>query len=122
MMARLRLLLLIGLAALLAACASSPSPTLGELPRTPQASTQQLLKDAETSEPKQAALLRLSAAEQSFQRGELTLAREIIEQVQLDQLLPAQQIFASTLKAELALAAENPKKALDALQLSLIHI
>lgn len=116
MMARLRLLLLIGLAALLAACASSPSPTLGELPRTPQASTQQLLKDAETSEPKQAALLRLSAAEQSFQRGELELAREIIEQVQLDQLLPAQQIFASTLKAELALAAENPKKALDALQ------
>lgn len=116
MMARLRLLLLIGLAALLAACASSPSPTLGELPRTPQASTQQLLKDAETSEPKQAALLRLSAAEQSFQRGELALAREIIEQVQLDQLLPAQQIFASTLKAELALAAEDPKKALDALQ------
>ena len=116
MMARLRLLLLIGLAALLAACASLPSPTLGELPRTPQASTQQLLKDAETSEPKQAAQLRLSAAEQSFQRGELDLAREIIEQVQLDQLLPAQQIFASTLKAELALAAEDPKMALEALQ------
>lgn len=116
MMARLRLLLLIGLAALLAACASSPSSTLGELPRTPQASTQQLLKDAETSEPKQAALLRLSAAEQSFQRGELELAGQIIEQVQLDQLLPAQQIFASTLKAELALAAEDPQKALDALQ------
>ena len=116
MMARLRLLLLIGLAALLAACASPPSPTLGELPRTPQASTQELLKDAETSEPKQAALLRLTAAEQSFQRGELQLAGEIIEQVQLDQLLPAQQIFASTLKAELALAAQDPQKALDALQ------
>lgn len=116
MMARLRLLLLIGLAALLAACASSPSPTLGELPRTPQATTQELLKDAEASEPKQAALLRLSAAEQSFQRGELDLAREIIGQIQLDELMPAQQIFASTLKAELALAAENPQLAIEALQ------
>lgn len=116
MMARLRLLLLIGLAALLAACASPSAPTLGELPRTPQASTQQLLKDAESSEPKQAALLRLAAAEQSFQRGELEQARSIIEQVELEQLLPAQQIFASTLKAELALAAENPQAALDALQ------
>lgn len=116
MMARLRLLLLIGLAALLAACASPSAPTLGELPRTPQASTQQLLKDAESSEPKQAALLRLAAAEQSFQRGDLEQARSIIEQVELEQLLPAQQIFASTLKAELALAAENPQAALDALQ------
>lgn len=116
MMARLRLLLLIGLAALLAACAGSPSPSLGELPRTPQASTQELLKDAETSEPKQAALLRLSAAEQSFQRGDLAQAREIIEQIPLDQLLPAQQIFASTLKAELALAADDPQQALQALQ------
>ena len=60
-----------------------PSSTLGELPRTPQASTQQLLKQAEQSDAEQAAQLRLAAADQSIQQGNRAQARSILQQVQL---------------------------------------
>ena len=116
MTARFRPLIFLCIAALLSACASSPSSTLGELPRTPQASTQQLLKDAAASDPGRAALLRLSAADQSIQQDNLNQARQILEQVAIDQLMPAQQMFAKTLEAELALAAGKPESALQALQ------
>ncbi|WP_312244552.1 penicillin-binding protein activator [Stutzerimonas nitrititolerans] len=116
MPARLRPIILICLAALLAACASSPTSTLGELPRTPQATTQQLLEQADSSDPQKAALLRLAAADQSFQQGDQAKSREILALVPLEQLPPAQQIFASTLRAELALAANDPQQALQALQ------
>lgn len=116
MMARLRPLIFLCIAAILSACASSPSSTLGELPRTPQASTQQLLKEADASDPAKAALLRLSAADQAMQQGDQTQARQILEQIALDQLKPAQQMFAKTLEAELALAAKEPERALQALQ------
>lgn len=116
MLARLRPFILIGLAALLAACASSPTSTLGELPRPPQATTQQLLEQASNSDPQKAATLRLAAADQSFQQGDLEQARRIISQVPIEQLPPAQQIFASTLQAELALTVNDPQKALQALQ------
>jgi len=116
MLARLRPLILIGLAVILTACGSSPTSTLGELPRTPQATTQQLLEQASNSDPQKAALLRLSAADQSFQQGDLEQARKIMSQVPIEQLPPAQQIFASTLQAELALTANDPQKALQALQ------
>lgn len=116
MMARLRPLLFICIAAMLSACASSPKSTLGDLPRTPQASTQQLLKEADASDPAKAALLRLSAADQSIRQGDPAQARLILEQVAIDQLPPAQQIFASTLRAELALADNDPQGALQALQ------
>ena len=116
MMARLRPFLLICIAAILSACASSPESTLGELPRTPQASTQQLLTEADASDPAKAALLRLSAADQSARQGNAEQARAILDQVAIDQLPPAQQIFASTLSAELALAGNDPQRALQALQ------
>ncbi|MBF6624832.1 MAG: penicillin-binding protein activator [Pseudomonas stutzeri] len=116
MMARLRPLLFICIAAMLSACASPPKSTLGDLPRTPQASTQQLLKEADASDPAKAALLRLSAADQSIRQGDPAQARLILEQVAIDQLPPAQQIFASTLRAELALADNDPQRALQALQ------
>ena len=116
MTARFRPLIFLCIAALLSACASSPSSTLGELPRTPQASTQQLLKEAEASDPAKAALLRLSAADQSMQQGNQAQAQEILGQIDLNQLMPAQQMFAKTLEAELALAAGEPKSALQALQ------
>lgn len=116
MMARFRPLLFLCIAAVLSACASSPSSTLGELPRTPQASTQQLLKEADASEPAEAALLRLSAADQSMQQGNQTQARQILEQIDVEQLMPAQQMFAKTLEAELALADSEPQRALQALQ------
>ncbi|EIK54245.1 putative lipoprotein [Stutzerimonas stutzeri TS44] len=115
MMARLRPLLILGLAALLAACASSPSSTLGELPRTPQATTQQLLQQADQSDPAKAAELRLAAADQSLAKGETARARSILEQVPLDSLKPAQQIFASTLLAEIALTENQPQQARQAL-------
>lgn len=116
MMARLRPFFFLCIAAVLSACASSPSSTLGELPRTPQASTQQLLKEADASNPAEAALLRLSAADQSLQQGNSAQATKILEQVDVAQLMPAQQMFAKTLEAELALADNQPQRALQALQ------
>ncbi len=116
MMARFRPFLFLCIAAVLSACASSPSSTLGELPRTPQASTQQLLKEANASDPAEAALLRLSAADQSARQGNQAQARQILEQVDIAQLMPAQQMFAKTLEAELAIADGKPQRALQALQ------
>lgn len=115
MMARLRPLLILAFAAMVAACTSSPSSTLGELPRTPQATTQQLLQQADQSDPEKAAELRLAAAEQSLAKRETARARKILEQVSLASLKPAQQIFASTLLAELALTEGEPLKAQQAL-------
>lgn len=69
MIACLRLLTALCLAALLAACASSPSSSLGELPRTPDASIEQLLEQAASSKSAQdAALLRLSAADLAYKQ------------------------------------------------------
>lgn len=116
MIACLRLFLALCLATLLVACASSPSSSLGELPRTPDASIEQLLEQATTSKtPEKAALLRLSAADMAYRQGNAGRAGQILQQVQLDQLKPAQQIFASTLSAELAMVRNQPKAALSAL-------
>ena len=115
MTACLRTLSLLALAALLAACTSAPTATLGELPRTPQASIEELLQQAISSQPQEAASLRLAAADQAYKLNDNGQAARILEQIQLDSLLPAQQIFASTLQAELALARNKPKSALKAL-------
>ncbi|QBF28367.1 penicillin-binding protein activator [Pseudomonas tructae] len=116
MIACLRLFTALCLAALLAACASSPSSSLGELPRTPDASIEQLLEQATTSKtPEQAALLRLSAADMAYKQKDNARAARILEQVPLEQLKPAQQIFASTLAAELAMSRNQPKMALTAM-------
>ena len=116
MIACLRLLTALCLAALLAACASSPSSSLGELPRTPDASLEQLLQQAsESQNPEKAALLRLSAADLAYRQKNNQRATEILAQVPLNQLKPAQQAFASTLAAELAMSRNQPKEALSAL-------
>lgn len=115
MIACLRPLLVLCFAGLLGACASSPSSTLGELPRTPQANIEQLLQQADASKPEPAALLRLAAADLAYQQKNIARADSILEQVPLNNLKPAQQIYASTLAAELALAREKPKAALKAL-------
>ncbi len=116
MIACLRLFTALCLAALLAACASSPSSSLGELPRTPDASLEQLLQQAsQTQNPEKAALLRLSAADLAMRQKNDQRAAQILAQVPLDQLKPAQQIFASTLAAELAMNRNDPKAALAAL-------
>lgn len=103
------------LAGLLAACASSPSSRLGDLPAPSQASVEQLLQQASESKPEKAALLRLTAADQAYRQKDLTQAVRILEQIPPDSLKPAQQIFASTLNAEIALARSKPKVALKAL-------
>ncbi len=115
LIARLRPLSAFCLAALLAACASSPTSNLGELPRTPQASIEQLLQQAGDSSSEQAELLRLSAADLAYRQKNFARAAGILEKVQLENLKPAQQIYASTLRAELEMAREQPKAALRAL-------
>jgi outer membrane PBP1 activator LpoA protein len=115
MIACLRLLTALCLAALLAACASSPSSTLGELPRTPDASIEQLLEKAASAKPEEAALLRLSAADQASRQGDAARAAQILGTVPLDSLKPAQQIFAVTLSAELAMTRNDFKAALSSL-------
>src|SRR5690606_4195783 len=110
----LRPLLAFSLAALLCACASDGRAPLGELPRTPKASIEQLLSEASSSQGEQAALLRLSAAEQALRLGHWQQTADILQQVPLDSLKPAQQIYASTLSAELDLARQRPKSALKA--------
>lgn len=116
MIACLRLFSALCLAALLAACASSPSSSLGELPRTPDASIEQLLEQAATSKnPEKAALLRLSAADLAYRQGNAGQSAQILAQVPLDSLKPGQQVFASTLSAELAMTRNQPKAALTAL-------
>lgn len=114
MIARLRPLVLLCLVCLLAACASS-SNSVGELPRTPQASIDQLLQEAGNAQTEEANLLRLSAADLAFKQKDYGRSSSILQQVQLETLKPAQQIFASTLNAELALVRKNPKAALEAL-------
>ena len=115
MIACLRPLSALCLAGLLAACASSPSSSLGELPRTPQASIEQLLQQAGDSQSEQAALLRLSAADLAFQQEDIGRAMRILDNVSMTGLKPAQQVFAATLAAELALARNEPQSALKAL-------
>lgn len=115
MIARLRPLSALCLAGLLVACGSSPTSSLGELPRTPQASIEQLLQKAGESKPEQAALLRLSAADLAYRQQDIGRAARILEQIPMDGLKPAQQVFASTLAAELAMARNQPKSALKAL-------
>ncbi|WKN23323.1 penicillin-binding protein activator [Azotobacter vinelandii] len=115
MIACLRPLSALFLAGLLTACASSPSSRLGELPSPSQASVEQLLQQADKSKPEKAALLRLTAADQAYRQKDLAQAMRILEQIPLDSLKPAQQIFASTLGAEIALARNNPKVALKTL-------
>lgn len=116
MIACLRPLSALILVGLLTACATSSNSGLGELPRTPNASIEQLLQQASQSKPEEAALLRLSAADLAYQQKDLARSTAILGQIPLESLKPAQQVFASTLNAELALARSKPKAALQALQ------
>jgi uncharacterized protein len=115
MITGLRTLCFLGLTALLAACTTTPSSNLGELPRTQQGNLEQLLQQASISPPEQANELLLAAADLAYQQGDNAQAAHILQQVPLSDLKPAQQIFASTLKAELAMARNKAKTALKAL-------
>ncbi|MCJ8170684.1 penicillin-binding protein activator [Atopomonas sediminilitoris] len=113
----LRLLATLSLASLLAACASQPKSTLGQLPQLPeQASVDQLLLEASSQNGESADLLRLSAADLALQQNDPSRASQVLDLVNIDQLKPAQQVFALTLEAEAALARKRPRSALRALE------
>src|SRR5690606_21631161 len=81
MISRLRLLTVLCLLGLLAACSGGPRSPAGDLPKTPQASVDQLLLKASQSSPREAALLRLAAADKSYALGNPLRAAHIIQQV-----------------------------------------
>lgn len=112
----LRLLIALFMATLLAACASQQGSPLGELPNTANLSVEQLLQQAAAStSPDEAAVLRLSAASKAKEQHQDAQATQILGSVDLNRLKPAQQVFASTLLAELALSRNDAKAALTAL-------
>jgi outer membrane PBP1 activator LpoA protein len=113
MIASLRPLSILLLICLLAACASKQSNTIGEIPRTPNASIEQILEEANDSDPEEANALRLSAADLAYQQRDFMRASSILETVPLASLSPAEQVYEQTLQAELALHRKKPKSALN---------
>ena len=113
---RLRPLSALFLSTFLAACSTPPSEPLGELPRTPQASLEQLLEQAGQSQPEQAIPFYLSAADLAYKQGNPGKARNILSQLEQQSLKPAQRVFARTLSAEMLLAERKPQEALCQLQ------
>lgn len=111
-----RLLSTLCLSAFLVACSSSPSNTLGQLPPTKYNDLEQLLLQAEKKSDSQALGLYLAAADLAWQQHKALQAREILAKIDLSLASPAQQIFAKTLEAELALDRQQAKSALKALQ------
>lgn len=118
MLASLRTLSLISMASLLTACATqSQQQGVGDLPNVvKQGNVAQLLQQADQSKPDQALLLRLSAIDLALRQSNLPLAQRLLDEQKLEQMQPAQQIFASTLRAELDNTRQRPKGALAALQ------
>ena len=113
MIASLRPLSILLLICLLAACASKQSNTIGEIPRTPNASIEQILEEANDSDLEEANALRLSAADLAYQQRDFMRASSILETVPLASLSPAEQVYEQTLQAELALHRKKPKSALN---------
>lgn len=111
----LRLLSTLCLFALLVACTSSPSNTLGQLPSTKYDDVEKLLLEASKKKDSQAVGLYLAAADLAWQQKQELRARTILEDIDFSQATPAQYIFAKTLEAELALARNQANSALKAL-------
>jgi len=109
----LRPLTVLFMACLLAACASKQGGSIGELPSAPDASIEQMLEEANDSDPEEANALRLSAADLAYQQQDFMRSSSILQQVPLQNLQPAQQVYAQTLQAELALHRNKPKSALN---------
>ncbi len=119
----LRLFSVICLAAFLAACASSPSDNLGQLPPTKYDDLEQLLLQASKRNDSKGVGLYLAAADLAWQQQQELRARKILEGIDFSQATPAQYIFAKTLEAELALARKQTNSALKALQHpSFVHL
>ena len=112
----LRVLSTLCLSALLVACSSAPSNTLGQLPPTKYSDLDKLLEQAGSKTDSQAIGLYLAAADLAWQQKQPLRARKILEGIDTTHATPAQFIFAKTLEAELALARQQPNSALKALK------
>ncbi|WOD12101.1 penicillin-binding protein activator [Pseudomonas sp. NyZ704] len=103
------------LAVLIAGCASAPQE-LGDLPRTPQASADKILEDADRYSGAEANLLRLYAAQAASDAGAHEKTMSILQRIPQSDLPLDQQIRFSQLQAISAMALNEPKIALRALQ------
>ncbi|MDY0248966.1 MAG: penicillin-binding protein activator [Pseudomonas sp.] len=112
----LRVLSTLCLLALLVACSSAPSNTLGQLPPTKYNDLDKLLEHAGEETDRQAVGLYLAAADLAWQQKQPLRARKILESIDTSHASPAQFIFAKTLEAELALVRQQPNSALKALK------
>jgi outer membrane PBP1 activator LpoA protein len=108
MIACLRLFTALCLAALLAACASSLPPALANFhgPGCQHRATARTGHQAKTPEKLPVAPERGDLA---YHQGNAGQSAQILQQVPIEQLKPGQQIFASTLSAELAMTRNQPK-------------
>lgn len=94
---------------------SSPPRQLDDLPRTPQASVEQILQDASRRKGPEANLLRLHAAQAALNNAQHQRVMEILAQVPQSELPADQQIRFSELQASAALLGDRPKLALRAI-------
>lgn len=108
-------ILLVVFATLLSGCASPPQ-SLSELPRTPQASAEKILADADKQSGAEANLLRLYAAQAASDADRPQQVLNILERIPQSELPLDQQIRFSTLQARSALALDRPEVALRALR------
>jgi uncharacterized protein len=100
---------------LVVGCSSQPTQ-LDDLPRTPQASVDQLLKDADREEGAEADLMRLYAAQAAMQNGDAERTQQILQRVPQSKLPTEQQIRFSELQAQSLLALDDNAGALRAIQ------
>ena len=103
------------LAAILSGCSSAPKQ-LADLPRTPQASVEELLKDAERYSGAEANLLRLQAARAASIQNDAQRVLNILQRIPQSELPTDQQLLFSTLQAESLIAVDQPEGALRALR------
>lgn len=116
MLHSLRFPLALGFTLTLAACAGNPAGNLGSMPDTRNADLDKTLLAASKKTGHQATALYLSAADLAWQQGDSLKARSLLESLNLDEAPPAQQLFAATLGAELAMDRKQPEMALQLLQ------
>lgn len=103
------------LTTVLAGCASAPK-SLDELPRTPDASVEEILKSADRYEGAEANLLRLHAAQTALNNGNPEQSGRILQTIPQSDLPTDQQIRFNELQATGALALGDNAAALRAIQ------
>lgn len=105
----------VALALVLAGCASPPAQ-LADLPRTADASVEQILRDASRRSGAEANLLRLHAATVASENDRPEQVRSILASIPQSDLPPDQQLRFSELQASSSLALGQPAAALRALR------